>query len=282
MEDLKIKKLAFATLVIFFSASLLSAQNLAEVAKREKARRAALKAQGKISILVTNADLKRRNKPRTVSAKSTVLAKSPSSVKPASSTPRRSTRQAPRPRPRPTKKRTDQQEEQQLDQSSDGYVNRKYATKVLLSSELVKNPEFALKKPDNKFAEISILGVLDLEISATNGPGEDIAIYARLSVPPEIKSAEEAEAGIPDSYGHDHNVGFWYGVSVMNKNGEWEDLARGSGKGISEKFDLGRVPSIKRIRIVFRPLTNPELPVKYSNRTSGKLTCGIDAIETLH
>ncbi|MFC2165679.1 hypothetical protein ACFLT2_11870, partial [Acidobacteriota bacterium] len=191
------KKLAFAIILIFFSASLLSAQNLAEAARKEKARRAALKAQGKISIVVTNADLKRRNKPPTVSAKPA------SSAKPANSTPRRSTRPAPRPRPTPSKKRTNQQEEPSLDQSSDGYSNRKYATKVLFSSELVNNPEFAIKKPDEKFAELSLQGVLDLEVSIKNGPGADIAIYSRMSGAQEAMSGAEEEGGLPETLGVD-------------------------------------------------------------------------------
>jgi len=256
--------------VIFFSASLISAQSLVEVAKKEKARRAALRAQGKISIVVTNADLKKRYKPPVVSAKS------------ASPTPQRNIRPTPNPPPRPSKRRTPQQAEQQRDQSSDGYMNRKFATKVLPSSKLVKNSEFALKKPDDKFAEVSILGMLELEVSVKNGPGNDIAVYARLSAIEDVMSGDEDEGGIPDSYGFDPNVGFWYGILVLDKNGNWEAIGRGTGKGVSDKFDLGSVSSAKKIRIVLKPLKDNTLPVKYSRTNSRELTCGIDAVEVLH
>lgn len=270
MEELKIKELAFAVAVIFFSASLLFAQNLVEVAKKEKERRAALRAQGKISIIVTNADLKKRNKLPVVSAKS------------ASSTPQRNTRPTLNPPSRRSKITTSQQEEQLRDQSSDGYRNRKYATKILLSSELVKNPEFALKKPDGKFAELSFQGVLELEVNIKNGPGNDFAVYSRMSGAQEAMSRVEEEGGIPEIFGIDLHEGVWYGIVAMNKNGEWEALGRGRGRGVSEKFDLGSVSSTKKIRIIFKPLNNPDLPVKYIRRDSSELTCGIDAVEILH
>lgn len=267
---LKIKKLAFAILAILFSASLISAQSLTEVAKKEKARRAALRAQGKISIVVTNADLKKRYKPPVVSAKSAIP------------TPQRNTRPTPTPSPRASKRRTPQQAEQQRDQSSDGYINRKYATKILRSSELVKNPEFALKKPDGKFAELSFQGVLELEVNIKNGSGADIAIYSRMSGAQAASSGGEEEGGIPETMGVDLHEGFWYGVMVMDKNGEWIALGRGRGSSVSEKFDLGRISSTKRIRIIFKPLSNPDLPVKHIRSHSRELTCGIDAIEILH
>ena len=269
---MKIKKLAIAILLIFISAALLSAQNLAEVAKKEKARRAALRAQGRISIVVTNADLKKRNKLPVVSAPSSSTASSKSQP---------NTRPTPNPPPRRSTVTSSQQEEQMRDQSSESYSNRKYATKVLLSSELVKNPEFAIKKPDGKFAELSLQGVLELEVSIINGPGADIAIYSRMSGAQAAMSGGEEEGGIPETLGVDLHEGVWYGVMAIDKNGEWEALGRGRGVGVSEKFDLGRISSTKKIRIVFKPFVIPDIPVKYVRSQSRELTCGIDAIEVL-
>jgi hypothetical protein len=273
---LKTKKLAVAILVIILSSTLLSAQNLAEVAKKEKARRAALRAQGKISILVTNADLKKRKKLPVVSASA------------SSSTPARNEQSVANPRaipnlpPRAPKIPGSQQEVRRRDQSPDGYRNRDYATNVLLSSELVKNPEYALKKPDGEFAELSLQGVLELEVNCKNGPGPDIAVYAKISGSLETTSGGEEEGGIPETLGVDLHEGVWYGILAMDKNGEWEALGRGRGRSGSEKFDLGRISSTKKIRIIFKPFVVPDIPVKYVRSQSRELSCGIDAIEVLN
>lgn len=270
MGENKIKKLTFGIAVFFVSVLLVSSQSLVELAKKEKARRAALRAQGKTSILVTNADLKKGFTPR----KATVQADSKSS--------QRKVRSQPAPRPSSLPERSALQEEQQLDQSSDIYQDRSFASKVLSTSELVKNPEFALKKPDRKYAELSLQGVLELEVNVKNGPGADIAVFSRMSGSQETLSGEEDQGGIPETLGLDLHEGLWYGVSVLDNRGEWQDLGRGRGRTVSNKFDLGNVPATKKIRIIFRPLIIPDVPVRYVRSHSRELTCGIDAVEALH
>jgi hypothetical protein len=279
-KEYGIKKFVFVVSLIFLSASLLSAQSLVEVAKKERARRAALKAQGKKSILVTNVDLKKGYKPPTVSAES----KAKTTQRSARQVPPRNQKsESERPTSaRPSRERSSQQAKQYRDQASDSYSDRTFATKVLLSSDLVKNSEFALKKPDGKYAELSLQGVLELQVDIKNGPGADVAIYSKLSGAQETRSGGEEEGGIPETLGLDLHEGVWYGVMALNKRGEWEDLGRGRGRGASEKFDLGRLPSTQRIRIVFRPAITPGVPVKYMRSHSRELTCGIDAVETLH
>jgi hypothetical protein len=276
----KIKKLTFGFSIFFLSVVLVSSQSLVEVARKERARRAALRAQGKTSVLVTNTDLKRGYKRPKVA------------TKPETKTTQRSARRSPtrtqRPATqRPTRESTSrqqpsQQEERLRDPNSEDYMSRKYATKVLLASDLVKNPDYALKKPDQKYAEISFQGMLELEVDIKNGSGADVAIYSKLSGIKEITSGNEEEGGIPETYGLDLHEGIWYGVLALNKRGEWEALGRGRGGSVSEKFDLGRITSTKRIRIIFKPLTNPELPAKRLRIYSRELLCSIDAVETLH
>jgi hypothetical protein len=267
----RIKKFAFGISIFLMSALLVSGQSLVEAAKKERARRAALRAKGIKSILVTNADLKKGYTPPIVS------------TKPDSKPPQRKTsRSTPTPRPRPSRERSTRQQEQNLDQSSDIYQNRSYATRVLLTSELVRNPDFALKKPDGQYAELSLQGVLDLEVDIQNGPGDDMAVYSRISGSQETMAGSEEEGGVPETLGLDLHEGLWYGVMALNKRGEWEELGRGRGRNGSEKFDLGSVSSTKKIRIIFRPLIIPDVPVRYVRSHSRELTCGIDAIEALH
>ena len=268
MGSYKIKKLACVVLVIFCSASLLSAQNLAEVAKKEKERREILRAKGKKSILVTNIDLKKRKRLPMISAK------------PVGSTSERSTQSTPASSSGPSQKPTPQQKEQSWDRSSGSSQNRNFATKVLFASDLVKNPEFALKKSDGKFAKLSLYGVLELEVNLKNGPGDDIAIHSSFLGSKEEMPGGEEEGGIPETLGIGLHGGLWYGVLAMNRNGEWEAIGR--GQSALEKFDLGGLSSTKKIRIIFKPFKNPDLPVKRMRRHSRELTCGIDAIEVLH
>jgi len=257
-------------MILFMSASFVPGQSLAEVAKKEKERRAALKAKGKTSIVVTNADLKRRHKLPTVSAKSD------------SSTAQRGLQPATTQASRSSSERSPQQEERLRDQGSGDFDNHKYATKVLPASELVKNPELALNRPDGKFAEMSLQGVLEIEINIQNGPGEDIAIYSRISGAQVTMPGGEEEGGIPETLGVDLHEGYWYGVMAINKYGEWEAIGRGRGGSDSEKFDLGSLSSTRKIRIIFKSLVVPDIPVKYVRSQSRELTCGIDAIEALH
>jgi hypothetical protein len=264
---------------MFMCASFLSAQTLVETAKKEKERRAALKAQGKESVVVTNADLRKHNRSQGVATQ----ANNSSSL--GSSQPRQQT--ASRPRQGTTSPSSNLSASRQNSpreiQRRDIMGGRQHATKVLFNTELTKNPEFALNKPDGQFAEISILGVLDLEISAKNGQGDDIAIYARFSGAPEMTRGGVEDEGLSlDSLTFDYREGFWYGVLGMSASGDWEAIGQGTGKNSPERFDLGSLKSITKIRIMFKPHTNADLTAKFQRMQPGESTFGIDAVEALH
>lgn len=87
---------------------------------------------------------------------------------------------------------------------------------------------------------------------------------------------------ITDALSFGYREGFWYGVLVLKENGEWEGLGKGLGRNRPEKFDLGSLASIKKIRIMFRPHTNPDLPIKFNKIHAGEFTFGIDAVECIH
>ncbi len=82
--------------------------------------------------------------------------------------------------------------------------------------------------------------------------------------------------------GYDWSEGFWYGVLIPGEKGDWEAIGQGTGKISPETFDLGSFRSTKKIRIVFRPHTNPGLAAKFVRGTPGEFTFGIDAVEALH
>jgi hypothetical protein len=257
--------------VVFTSVSLLHSQSLAEAAKKEKERRAALQAKGIKSVVVTNADL---NKQRSL----LMLAVQSQNI---SSQGR--TQETQRTAPRPASQTTPRQKSPDANQNRDVYGYRKNATKVIFSSEFIKNPDFALNRPDGKYAEISILGVLELEFEATNESGADIAIYARLAGSKEVLPGGAEAEGVPiDSLELDYQEGFWYGVLVMAENGEWEAVGKGLGRESPEEFDLGKLQSISKIRIMFKPHTNADLQVKFLRNHPGEFTFGIDAVEALH
>lgn len=141
-----------------------------------------------------------------------------------------------------------------------------YATRVLEDTSLVTNPEAALNRPDGQAATISINGFLDLELIATNGPGDDIAIYAS-----QIGATE----------------GIWpemmsYGVLVRENGTEWVAIGRGAGVKTPETFDLGEIRRINKIRIVFKYFENPELGAKPWRLHGEEYAIGIDAVEALH
>lgn len=260
-------------------ASFLSAQTLVEVAKKEKERRAALKAQGKESVVVTNADLEIHKRLPVVSVQAQTAFLEGSS------------QMGQRTAPRPNRETTFRPSETAVAQKNSlGVAQNRYvsgdpqhATKVLSSTEFIKNPELALGQPDGQFTEISILGVLDLEIIAKNGQGDDIAIYARLAGTREIMRGGDEDVGLPvDLLNFDYREGFWYGVLGMDMNGDWEVIGQGTGQNSPEKFDLGSLKSIRKIRIMFKPHANADLPAKFYKIQPGEFTFGIDAVEALH
>ena len=266
-----IRKISTSVFVVFACVALLSAQSLVEIAKKEKESRAALKANGKTSIVVTNADLKKPTRlPMIV-------------VQSQTSSSRERTQPRQRTASRPSTQTTSQRNLATEDQNRDVFGYRKNATKILFSTGPVENPEFALEKSDGQHAEMPILGVLDLEIEAINGPGADIAIYARLVGVQEVITGGEEEDGVPDTL----RDGWWgspyYGVLVMTKSGEWDVIGQGMGKNSPEKFDLGNFPSQNKIRILFKPFTsNPALFIRKYRNHPGEFSLGIDAVEALH
>jgi hypothetical protein len=272
MRGKEISRILTAVCIVFACVSLLSSQSLVEIAKKEKERRAALKAQGIISIVVTNAELKKRTRLPNVA------------VQPQDSSSRERSQSRQRSASRSSPQTTSQREAEQKNLALDMYgYRKKNATKVIFSSELTKNPDFALNKPDGQYAEVSILGVLELEFNATNGPGADIAIYARLAGSKEVLPGGSEAEGVPlDSLMLDYQEGFWYGVLIMTDSGEWEAIGKGDGKNSPDEFDLGRLQSISKIRIMFKPHANADLPAKFQRIQPGEFTFGIDAVEAIH
>ncbi|NIM90540.1 MAG: hypothetical protein GTO17_06285 [Candidatus Aminicenantes bacterium] len=225
------------------------------MAKKEKEKKAALRAKGKKRTVITNAVLaKRKGLPKV-------------SVEPSDSSPPSSAQSG---------------QDTMSSTSVMATEESKFASGILLSPELVENPEFALRKPDGQFAEISIMGFLDLEISAKNGPGDDIAIYARLKGAEEVMRGGVEEGGATEAIGYQYWEGFWYGVLGMNESGDWEAIGRGTGMSSPEKFDLGSLSSIKGIRIMFRPHNDFTLGFKPFRFQPEEFTFGIDGVEALH
>lgn len=271
------KKSIFLILAFFLSSSLLLSQSLVEAAKKEKERRAQLKKTS--TIVVINADLRKKAGGE---INRTVTAEDPS---------RKIQGTEPQARLLPKKaapalrvENVDQVENAgRQDQMEAKGFRSNYATQILNSNELVRGPNSALDKPDGKYAEISILGILDLEMSAKNGPGADIAIYARQTGAKEMMPDGAEEGGIPElSVDFQYWEGLWYGVLGMGDQGDWVAIGKGTGTNSPEKFDLGSLTSVSKIRIMFRPHSNPDLPHKINRRQPGESTFGIDAVESLH
>jgi len=127
-----------------------------------------------------------------------------------------------------------------------------------------------------------MLGILDIEINAVNGPGMDIAIYARLKGAEEMKT-EQAEGGVPvQVMSHSWIQGPRYIVLAMNKNGEWIGLGRGQGNNNREEFELGEISAADKIRIMFRPSNNAILYIPSGGATAIEITVLIDAVAALH
>ncbi len=266
-----LKKITTASFTLFLSSSLLLSQSLVELAKKEKERRENLTR--KSSTIVTNDDLKRVFREE-------ALASVPIKIPPQKTldlTPAKIT---------PARRAAPGQQIENLDQADridpSRYIQN-FATKLLDSSPFVENPEFALDKPDGRFAELRIHGILDLEINARNGPGADIIIYARLTGAKEVMPGGTEEGGVPfESFMHDYFEGHWYGVLGMDERGDWVAIGRGTGITSQEEFDIGSLRSIKKIRIIFKPQSNVDLGVRFHRVVSGESLFGIDAVEALH
>lgn len=256
------KKKAVLAFLSLLAASILIAQSLVDVSKQEQERREKLK--GKNAKVITNADLK-------------AMARKPAVDVRTTETPRAQV---------PGQAKAAAQEAEAAAEPGQGEPKEQpeaapaYAVEVLPDSLLVKNPELALGAPDGRYAEISVTGVLDLDFQAGNGPGDDIAIYARR---PDVKvpaGEKENQLEVPEAamwYGD-----FRYAVLGLTENGEWQEIGIGSGN-YPDRFDLGNLSAIQSIRIMFKTYGNPyNAGVNPLRLTSGELTFGIDAVEALH
>lgn len=248
------KKFVYVITFLVLSAFLAS-QSLVDVAKKEQERREKLK--GKSARVVTNADLKSVKKTAAV----TTQAAPPAMAGTAEL------------------EEPEMQEGRQAEQEYDRGIGSSYATGVLGDTFLVQNAESALYSPDGAYAEISVMGQLDLEFNARNGPGDDIAIYARWAGAEEATSRFEEEGITMSAW---PGGMFSYGVLVMRGDGEWVAIGRAIGDNQPEKFDLGSLPDIQRIRIIFKPDNNPSAPNVPFQLALEAFTMGIDAVEALH
>jgi hypothetical protein len=251
-------------LVSILSISLLFSQSLVEISKKEQERREKLK--GKNVKIVTNADLQSVGKKPAVVMGTAESAKEEAPGQ-AAPIPPAEPESAGYPEQRPL--------------TGGEPVSYVFASSVLAETYLVENPEFALSSPDGRYAEISIMGSLDLEFSAKNGPGNDISIYAkRAGDSPGMP--ESGEEGIPIGTDWQWPDKMTYAVLASDGSGEWEAIGLGTGSSSPEKFDLGSLASIKVIRILFRYHANPGILVKPFRLAPAEFKMGIDAVEAIH
>jgi hypothetical protein len=228
--------------------AFLSAQSLVELAKKEKERREQLK--GKSAKVITNDDLKRIKRTPGISVSL------PAAGEEAAAMSRRfSISQEPPPA---------LQNRYAQEPNDAGTPNPRYATEVLGETIRVENAQNAIDRPDGQYADVAHFGMLDLALNAKNGPGEDIAIYARRT----------SEGILPDF--------MVYGVLVMGDDGEWISIGQGTGVARPEKFELGNIPSIKQIRIIFKLPAEGDITMKPNKLYPGEYTIGVDAVEVLH
>jgi hypothetical protein len=247
-------------IAFFVLSTVLFSQSLVDVAKKEQERREKLK--GKNARVVTNADLK--------------------SVKraPAVTVP-----PAPPAEQTATEEEEETSEAQVAERAYDEGVSSPFATAVLPDTSLVENPEYAAGGPDGQYAEMSLYGLLELEFAAKNEAGPDIVVHARIAGLEQM--AESQEEGFPAGYlgGIQPGMPPMYGVLVLDDRGLWQAIGKDTGSGESASFDLGSIPSSKRIRIIFKYLDVPDVGTVGAKlwRTSEKeITMGIDAVESLH
>lgn len=242
-------------LTFFVFTSLLLCQSVVDVAKKEQERREKLK--GKNAKVVTNADLKTMRRGSAVETSG-----APNSTE-----------------------ETGTQESPEAVRTYDGELDSSFAGEVLSDSSMVENPDFALGSPDNQFAEMSLNGVLELAVSVRNGDGPDLIVHARVSGLEEM--AKSQEEGIPAGFlaGAQPGIPPMYGVLVLDDRGVWQAIGKDTGSGGSASFDLGDIPSTKRIKIIFNYLDVPNLGTaggKTWRMSEKEISMGIDAVEALH
>ncbi len=265
------KKPIVWTLAFFLGSSLLLSQDLVEAAKKEKERRAQLKKRS--TVVVTNADLGKKPGEELVKVQRAEEPEEPSQK--IQETPPQ-TRSLPA-KTSPSLKVTSP------DQIEARGFRGDFATRILSASEIVKNPEFALDKPDGRYADIPIMGFIELEIDAKNGPGDDIAIYALHVGTMEGAAGEAEQEGIPEVSGvFDFTEGFWFGILGMEERGDWVTIGKGTGMKSPEKFDLGELRSLKKLRIMFRPESSGDLPFKLETWQAKEFVFRIDAVEAIN
>jgi hypothetical protein len=258
------KKSFYFMFVSWLCVGLISAQSLVEISKKEKERRDQLK--GKNVRVITNDDLKQ-------------MVKKPAVATAVSALPQEQNVE-------PGTPETAQESEvyvsapsREATAAERGEYSAAFATGVLPDTTLVENPESALFMPDGNCAEIAVGGTLELDLNAANGTGDDIAIYARWRGAREGQP-ENKEEGVP--------LSAWpggmssYGVLVMGETGEWQAIGRGSGAISPETFDLGSLPSIKKVRIIFKPDNNPGSFLNTDMGGPNEYIMGIDAVLALH
>lgn len=288
-DKMMIKKSILLIVVFFLASSLLLSQSLVEAAKKEKERRAQLKK--KSAVIVTNANLYKTDREATV--RITPPEDETQGVQRA--TPQRAQGTTPSKPSSPQKRQPSQQIDnidqmdlsvdkvEQLDQVEAGGYRGDFATQILSSSELVRNPEFALDKPDGNYAEMPIMGFIELEVSVKNGPGDDIAIYALYAGAQDVPPSGEEEGGIPElSVTLGYFEGFWYGILGRKETGDWVAIGKGTGNNSPEKFDLGDLHSVNKVRIMFKPPGTADLSYKLETWQSSEFFFGIDAVQSLH
>jgi hypothetical protein len=257
--------------VIFFlalSASVLSAQSLVELAKKEKARREGLKA--KSARVITNADL--------ASGLRAPALEIPSGPETDGTAGRGGEEEA---LPGAAGEAAQPYPRARFGPGGGEPDSGGFARAAMEETALVENPEFALQYPDGRFAEISFRGSLELDFIARNGPGDDIAIFARRSG---TRDGAEIEEGMPASVSETSAFpgALFYGVLVLTDRGEWRELGTGVGLMSPERFDLGDISKIMAIKILFVPLGNASQESKDWSLAPVSFTMGVDAVQALH
>jgi hypothetical protein len=246
----------FGRLIAFFVFStLLLSQSVVDVAKKEQERREKLK--GKNAKVVTNADLKTIKRGSAVETSGT-----PAPTGEAGTT-----------------------ETPEVMKTYDGGFDSPFAGEVLSDTAMVDNPDAALGSPDGQYAEISLNGVLELGVSVVNGDGPDLVVHARIAGLEAAAGGQEE--GIPAGFLAAAQPGIppMYGVLVLDDNGIWQAIGKDTGSGGPASFDLGDIPSSKRIKIIFHYLDVPDLGtagVKTWRMSEKEVSMGIDAVEALH
>ncbi len=243
------KKIIGGSLCLLVCTALVFPQSLAELAQKEKERRARLSE--KSSIVLTNADLERIKKGTALTLKSSPSTQDNRNMK------RSPDIRSPGPRVI-TSENIDQIDQRGFDSQS-----KKYATRVLETTEQVRNPSSSLNKPDGNFTQIEYFGFLDLELEAENHNGADIAVYAR----------RQRSGILPPTMN--------YALYAADKYGEWQYIGTGSGLQSPETFELGEISRTQKIRLVFRDYTDTNT-IKRIKPHSADYYMEIDAVEYLH